>query len=172
MARFLCTARQSGRRSDLEHDLHLRHDRQAEGRKAVQSRSGILWDGGRDGARGPGFRHVTAATNHGLDTLHPAEEALRKPGTVGQPLPGVTVRIYDDAGRVLPSGEIGEVYTRREGGVDFTYHGTPEKRQEIERDGFVTLGDVGYLDEDGYLFLCDRKNDMVISGGANIYPAA
>jgi long-chain acyl-CoA synthetase len=47
----------------------------------------------------------------------------------------------------------------------------PQKRQDIERDGLVTLGDVGYLDEDGYLFLCDRKNDMVISGGANIYPA-
>ena len=100
-----------------------------------------------------------------------AEEALRKPGTVGQPLPGVTVRIYDDAGRILPTGEIGEVYSRREGGVDFTYHGMPKKRQDIERDGLVTLGDVGYLDEDGYLFLCDRKNDMVISGGVNIYPA-
>ena len=47
----------------------------------------------------------------------------------------------------------------------------PEKRQEIERDGLVTLGDVGYLDEEGYLFLCDRKRDMVISGGVNIYPA-
>ena len=120
---------------------------------------------------GPVIHEYYGATETGLVTLHTAEEALRKPGTVGQPLPGVAVRIYDDAGRVLPSSEIGEVYSRREGGVDFTYHGMPEKRQEIERDGFVTLGDVGYLDDDGYLFLCDRKRDMVISGGANIYPA-
>jgi len=120
---------------------------------------------------GPVIHEYYGATETGLVTLHTAEEALRKPGTVGQPLPGVTVRIYDDAGRILPPGEIGEVYSRREGGVDFTYHGMPRKRQDIERDGLVTLGDVGYLDEDGYLFLCDRKNDMVISGGVNIYPA-
>jgi len=120
---------------------------------------------------GPVIHEYYGATETGLVTLHTAEEALRKPGTVGQPLPGVTVRIYDDAGHVLPPGEIGEVYSRREGGVDFTYHGMPEKRRDIERDGLVTLGDVGYLDEDDYLFLCDRKNDMVISGGVNIYPA-
>jgi long-chain acyl-CoA synthetase len=120
---------------------------------------------------GPVIREYYGATETGLVTLHTAEEALRKPGTVGQPLPRVTVRIYDDAGRLLPPGDIGEVYSRREGGVDFTYHGMPEKRRDIERDGFVTLGDVGYLDEDGYLFLCDRRNDMVISAGVNIYPA-
>jgi long-chain acyl-CoA synthetase len=55
--------------------------------------------------------------------------------------------------------------------ADFTYHGQDEKRREIERDGLITIGDVGYLDEDGYLFLCDRVRDMVISGGVNIYPA-
>ena len=54
---------------------------------------------------------------------------------------------------------------------DFTYHNKPEQRQAIDRDGFITSGDVGYLDGDGYLFLCDRKRDMVISGGVNIYPA-
>jgi long-chain acyl-CoA synthetase len=104
-------------------------------------------------------------------TFHTAEEALRKPGTVGRALPGVTVRIYDDSGRGLPPGEIGEVYTWIEGASDFTYHGLDERRREIERDGLVSIGDVGYLDEDGYLFLCDRKRDMVISAGVNIYPA-
>ena len=54
---------------------------------------------------------------------------------------------------------------------DFTYHNKPEKRAEIDRDGFITSGDVGYIDEDGYVFICDRKRDMVISGGVNIYPA-
>jgi long-chain acyl-CoA synthetase len=120
---------------------------------------------------GPVIHEYYGATETGLVTFHTAEEALRKPGTVGRPLPGVTVCVYDDAGRALPPGEIGEVYSWREGGVDFTYHGMPEKRREIERDGLVTLGDVGYLDEEGYLFLCDRKRDMVISGGVNIYPA-
>jgi long-chain acyl-CoA synthetase len=54
---------------------------------------------------------------------------------------------------------------------DFDYHGKAEARAEAGRDGLVSVGDVGYLDEDGYLFLCDRKRDMVISGGVNIYPA-
>ena len=56
------------------------------------------------------------------------------------------------------------------GNPDFTYHNKPEKRAEIDRDGFITSGDVGYIDEDGYVFICDRKRDMVISGGVNIYP--
>jgi long-chain acyl-CoA synthetase len=120
---------------------------------------------------GPVIGEYYGATETGLVTFHTAEEAVRKPGTVGRALTGVTIRIYDDDGRELPPGGIGEVYSRLEGSVDFTYHGLPEKRREVERDGLVTLGDVGYLDEDGYLFLCDRKRDMVISGGVNIYPA-
>ena len=71
----------------------------------------------------------------------------------------------------MPQGEIGEIYSRIADHPDFTYHNKPEKRAEIERDGFITSGDVGYLDTDGYVFLCDRKRDMVISGGVNIYPA-
>ncbi len=81
------------------------------------------------------------------------------------------MRIYDDAGRRLGAGEVGEVYTRLEFLPEFTYHELPEKRAEIEREGFITSGDVGWLDDGGYLFLCDRKRDMVISGGVNIYPA-
>ena len=81
------------------------------------------------------------------------------------------MRIYDADGRVLPPGEVGEIYLWLDGFPDFTYHGQDDKRREVGRDGFVTLGDVGYLDQDGYLFICDRARDMVISGGVNIYPA-
>ena len=120
---------------------------------------------------GPVVGEYYGGTETGFVTFHTAAEAARKPGTVGRPLTGVTLRIHDDAGRELPPGEIGEIYCSLDGAADFTYHGLPDKRREIERDGLVTLGDVGYLDEDGYLFLCDRKRDMVISGGVNIYPA-
>ena len=81
------------------------------------------------------------------------------------------MRIYDDDGNVMGPNQVGEVYLRIEGFPDFTYNGRDDKRREIGRDGLVTVGDVGYLDEDDYLFLCDRKRDMVISGGVNIYPA-
>jgi long-chain acyl-CoA synthetase len=120
---------------------------------------------------GPVIGEYYGATETGIATFHTAGEALRKPGTVGRPLSGATVRIYDDEGRELPPGEVGEVYIWLEGVPDFTYHGLPEKRREIERDGLVSIGDVGYLDADGYLFLCDRRGDMVISGGVNVYPA-
>ena len=85
---------------------------------------------------------------------------------------GATMRIYDDAGAAICRPVRSAKFTCWLQGVpDFTYHGLPEKRREIERDGLISIGDVGYLDEDGYLFSCDRKNDMVISGGVNIYPA-
>ena len=96
-----------------------------------------------------------------------AEEA----GHGRQDLAGAELRFVGDDGRVLPQGEIGEIYSRIAANPDFTYHNKPEKRVEIERDGFITSGDVGYIDEDGYVFICDRKRDMVISGGVNIYPA-
>ncbi len=104
-------------------------------------------------------------------TVVDSREWLERPGTVGQAVQGGEVRIYDDAARRLGAGEIGEVYTRLEFLPEFTYHQLPDKRAEIDREGFITSGDVGYLDEAGYLFLCDRKRDMVISGGVNIYPA-
>jgi len=120
---------------------------------------------------GPVIYEYYGATETGIATFHTSEEALKKPGTVGRPPPGGTVRIYGADGRVLPAGEVGEIYLWLEGFPDFTYHGQDEKRREIGRDGLVTLGDVGYLDEDGYLFICDHARDMVISGGVNIYPA-
>jgi long-chain acyl-CoA synthetase len=98
-------------------------------------------------------------------------DTITKPGTVGKAVQGAELRILDDDGRILPAGEVGEIFTRFAELPDFTYHNRPDERARVERDGFITSGDVGYLDADGYLFLCDRKRDMVISGGVNIYPA-
>ena len=116
-------------------------------------------------------QRILRPTETGVVVFHTSEEALRKPGTVGRPIQGGVVRIYDDEGNVLGPNQVGEVYVRVEGFADFTYNGLEDKRREIGRDGLVTVGDVGYVDEDGYLFLRDRKRDMVISGGVNIYPA-
>jgi long-chain acyl-CoA synthetase len=120
---------------------------------------------------GPVIYEFYGSTESGAVTFATSEDALKKPGTVGKIAPGAELRFVGDDGRVLPQGEIGEIYSRISGNPDFTYHNKPEKRAEIERDGFITSGDVGYIDEDGYVFICDRKRDMVISGGVNIYPA-
>ena len=120
---------------------------------------------------GPVIYEFYGSTESGAVTFANSEDALKKPGTVGKISPGAELRFIGEDGRVLPPGEIGEIYSRIATSPDFTYHNKPEKRAEIERDGFVTSGDVGYVDADGYVFICDRKRDMVISGGVNIYPA-
>jgi long-chain acyl-CoA synthetase len=120
---------------------------------------------------GPVIHEFYGSTESGAVTFANSEDALKKPGTVGKIAPGAELRFVDEDGRILPQGEIGEIYSRIAGNPDFTYHNKPEKRAEIERDGFITSGDVGYIDQDGYVFICDRKRDMVISGGVNIYPA-
>jgi long-chain acyl-CoA synthetase len=120
---------------------------------------------------GPVIYEFYGSTESGAVTFANSEDALKKPGTVGKISPGAELRFVGDDGRILPQGEIGEIYSRIASNPDFTYHNRPEKRAEIELDGFITSGDVGYIDEDGYVFICDRKRDMVISGGVNIYPA-
>jgi long-chain acyl-CoA synthetase len=120
---------------------------------------------------GPVVHEFYGSTESGAITVVDSAEWLERPGTVGRPIHGGEVRVYDDAGTRLGAGQVGEVYTRLEFLPEFTYHHLPEKRAEIDREGFITSGDVGYLDEAGYLFLCDRKRDMVISGGVNVYPA-
>lgn len=100
-----------------------------------------------------------------------AEEWLAHPGTVGKPMPGTRVRILDEDGNDLPPGVEGDVHARITGGPDFTYNNDDAKRARAEKAGLIAPGDIGYLDEDGFLYLCDRRNDMVISGGVNIYPA-
>jgi long-chain acyl-CoA synthetase len=120
---------------------------------------------------GPVIYEFYGSTESGAVTFANSEDALKKPGTVGKISPGAELRFIGDDGKSLPQGEIGEIYSRISDNPDFTYHNKPEKRAEIELDGFITSGDVGYIDADGYVFICDRKRDMVISGGVNIYPA-
>jgi len=107
--------------------------------------------------------------SEGGGTLVKPDEWLRKPGTVGRPWAGADVRVLDDDGKELAPGMPGTVYLKLL--QPFEYRGDPEKTRAARRGEFFTVGDVGYLDDDGYLFLCDRKIDMIISGGVNVYPA-
>jgi acyl-CoA synthetase (AMP-forming)/AMP-acid ligase II len=87
---------------------------------------------------------------------------------VGRALAG-TVHIVDDDGQEVPPGTAGTIYF--EGGANFEYHNDPDKTRSARNDrGWSTIGDVGYMDEEGYLYLTDRKAFMIISGGVNIYP--
>ena len=120
---------------------------------------------------GPIINEYYGSTEMSNVTFCTAQEWLEHPGTVGRVVPGAEVRIVDAEGRALPPREIGEVIGRVHGVGAFEYHGDPEKTRRAEKQGLVSPGDVGYFDEDGFLYLCDRSNDMIISGGVNIYPA-
>jgi long-chain acyl-CoA synthetase len=120
---------------------------------------------------GPVVSEYYGATETGIVVWHDSREALLKPGTVGRVVEGATLRIVDEQGRDVKQGEVGEIYLRGPHLADFTYNNDSAKRREISLGDLVTVGDVGYQDEDGYVFLCDRKRDMIISGGVNIYPA-
>ena len=120
---------------------------------------------------GPVVHEYFGSTETGIPVWHSAEEALAKPGTVGRAIEGGIVKIFRPDGALCDVNEPGEIFMRQTSTPDFDYHGKAEARADAGRDGLVSVGDVGYLDEDGYLFLCDRKRDMVISGGVNIYPA-
>ena len=87
------------------------------------------------------------------------------------PWPGVEVRIVDDDGEPVRAGRPPEaIYIQPPGGARFHYHDAPEQTEQAWRDGAFTVGDIGYVDDDGYLFLTDRASDMVIRGGVNVYP--
>jgi len=121
---------------------------------------------------GPKVTEYYGGTEGGFISLISAEEWLERPGSVGRALTVVEIVILGADGEVLGPGQTGEVWFRNLLGSDFEYHNAPEKTRDAHRDGGLgTLGDIGYLDEAGYLFLSDRKIDMIVSGGVNIYPA-
>ncbi len=109
-------------------------------------------------------------STEGQATRISTREWLRKPGSVGTPNPGVEVLILDENGEALGAGEVGEVWIRDPGGERFEYWGDPAKTRSTQRLGAFTVGDLGRLDEDGYLFLEGRKFDTIITGGVNVYP--
>jgi long-chain acyl-CoA synthetase len=120
---------------------------------------------------GPVIHEYYASTEAAGATFIGPQEALDHPGSVGKPLLGV-VHICDEDGAEMPVGDVGQVYFERDE-VAFEYHNDPEKTrkaQHPEHQNWSTTGDVGYVDDEGYLYLTDRKAFMVISGGVNIYP--
>ena len=117
---------------------------------------------------GPVVVEYYAGTESNGVVLCTSEEWLAHPGTVGRPV-GCEIHVCDDDGRELPVGETGTVYFG--GGPQFEYHGDPTKTAGSRHDrGWSTLGDIGHVDDDGFLYLTDRKAFMIISGGVNIYP--
>ena len=110
------------------------------------------------------------ATETGIVTVIGPGELLEHPDSVGRVFPGVEVRLLDDDGNEVPDGTPGELWSRSPQ-LLVQYYNKPEATSRSSRDGFFTVGDVAIRDPDGYIRICDRKIDMVISGGVNIYPA-
>jgi acyl-CoA synthetase (AMP-forming)/AMP-acid ligase II len=114
---------------------------------------------------------VYGSTELGVNTILRPEFQRSKKGSCGQPAPGVEIRLFDEDGAVVtePRRE-GELFVRS-ASVFSTYHKAQEKFEADRRDGWQTVGDIAYFDEEGFYYICDRKKDMIISGGVNIYPA-
>jgi long-chain acyl-CoA synthetase len=120
---------------------------------------------------GPIIREYYAATEVGIITCSTSEEWLANPGTVGRaPDASIAVGIFDEQGCELPAGETGEIMFKTDLRDFVSYHGRPEADAELKPGDWMTLGDLGYINEEGYLWISDRKKDMVISGGVNIFP--
>lgn len=117
---------------------------------------------------GPVLYEFYGGTEGGGCTISSAEW-LERPGSVGRPFPHLSIEILDDDGRRLGPGEEGQVWFRQPGFL--VYKDDPEKTAQATREGMMTLGDIGVVDENGYLYLRDRRADVIVSGGVNLYPA-
>ncbi len=116
---------------------------------------------------------IYGSTELGVNTVLRPEDQMRKPGSCGKEAPMVEIRLYDELGEIVTGtgpGATGEVYVRSSA-VFADYYKQRDKYEEDHRDGFQTVGDIAYRDDEGFLYICDRKKDMIISGGMNIYPA-
>jgi long-chain acyl-CoA synthetase len=118
--------------------------------------------------------HIPLIEGYGLSEASPVVtknplDATRKPGSIGLPIPHVDVSIQDDSGRMLPVGEIGELCVRG-GNVMLGYWNQPEETSKVMRNGWLLTGDIGYRDEQGYYYITDRKKDMLLVNGINVYP--
>jgi long-chain acyl-CoA synthetase len=111
------------------------------------------------------------STDAGLNTILPPSEQRARLASCGKPIGDSVIRILDDDGNELPTGEVGNIYITNTLVKAMTYYKDPEKTRSAFRGDYMTVGDMGYLDADGYLYIVDRKTDMVISAGVNIYPA-
>ncbi|MFN5821139.1 MAG: AMP-binding protein, partial [Novosphingobium sp.] len=120
---------------------------------------------------GPVVREYYAMTELGIVACSTSAEWLAHPGSVGRAAPGVDIRIMDEGGADLPTGMAGDICVRHAGTDAVYYHNAPEKTASLRRNGFVVTGDIGVLDADGFLTISDRRTDMILSGGVNIYPA-
>ncbi len=120
---------------------------------------------------GPVFHEAYAASELGWISHIDSHEALQRPGSAGRAMAGVQLKVLSAEGQEVAPGTVGLLYARDPAVPDFTYANNDAARRKLERDGLWTLGDMGYLDADGYLYVVDRQNDMVIAGGVNIYPA-
>ncbi len=109
------------------------------------------------------------ATETGINTVLRPEDQLRKPGSCGTAVPGQEIKLVDTDGNEVVTGEPGEFMVRND--VLAEYYNKPEATTKNLHDGFFSVGDVAYRDQEGYFYICDRKVDMIISGGVNIYPA-
>jgi acyl-CoA synthetase (AMP-forming)/AMP-acid ligase II len=120
---------------------------------------------------GDGFLYeVYGSTELGVDTVIKPEDQLRKPGSCGKPYGGIEIRIVKEDGTTADVNEPGELFVRTTLAMD-GYHRTAEQLTELDDEQWKSVGDVAYKDDEGFVYICDRKKDMIISGGVNIYPA-
>jgi len=120
---------------------------------------------------GPVLYEFYGSTELGMNTLLRPEDVLRKPGSCGRAAPGVELAVLDADGRPVKAGEPGELYVKRYDGIFDEYYKKPEATRQTQRGDWFSVGDVAWIDDEGFVYICDRVRDMVISGGVNIYPA-
>jgi len=120
---------------------------------------------------GPALYEFYGSSELGVNTILKPEDVLRKPGSCGEAAPGKEIALLDDDGQPVPVGEPGELYVKKFAGILDEYYKDEAATAKLCRGDWYSVGDVAYVDADGFYYICDRKRDMIISAGVNIYPA-